>query len=261
MNIKKVTNAVVMLSVCCIWILAGCTTRSRNTQYFISPEGGEQAKGTHDDPFASIHVAIKTVSQMKDRDADTITFTFFGGTHYLKEPGILWPEMNPGGRVVWKFEAYPGTRPVLSGAIVVKGWELFDPQQNIYRAKLDSSYRSRQLYVNGTRAIRARTTEYPSGFKPNYDTTDRNVNGIQYKFLSKPEPRKDPANWSNLNRIQAVMQFQWKMISVPIDTINEYYGLLSVKRPAWDNANLYLDPDGKEPGMWSFWRVSFFENC
>jgi len=251
----------VLMTLASLLLISGCTDKSRGIQYFISQDGAGNAKGTQDDPFASIHAAIKTVSQQKDIDADTITFSLFGGTHYLKQPVILWPEMNPGGRVVWKFEAFPGTQPVLSGAVVVTGWELFDSGQNIYRAKLDSTYRSRQLYVNGTRATRARTSGYPSGFKPNYDTTDKNLNGIQFKFLTTPEPRKNPANWSNLNRIQAVMQFQWKMISVPVDTINEYYGLLSVKKTAWDNANLYLDPDGKKPGMWSFWRVSFFENC
>ena len=62
------------------------------------------------------------------------------------------------------YSAYPGEKPVLSGATQVTGFTLFDSSKNIYRAAVPAGTQSRQLFVNGVRAQRARGPLNPSGF-------------------------------------------------------------------------------------------------
>lgn len=54
------------------------------------------------------------------------------------------------------YENYPGQTPIISGGMVVTNWSLFDPVTNIWSAFVGTGVNSRQLYVNGLRAIRAR---------------------------------------------------------------------------------------------------------
>jgi len=61
-----------------------------------------------------------------------------------------------GHRVVW--QAAPGAHPVISGAKQVTGWTLANSAKNIWQANVGQGIDSRQLYVNGAGATRARTT-------------------------------------------------------------------------------------------------------
>lgn len=56
-----------------------------------------------------------------------------------------------------------GEKAQLSGGKEISGWELYDQAKNIYRAKVtdESIENFRQLYVNGNRAVRARSDTAP----------------------------------------------------------------------------------------------------
>ncbi|MEW6282202.1 MAG: right-handed parallel beta-helix repeat-containing protein, partial [Candidatus Eremiobacterota bacterium] len=72
-----------------------------------------------------------------------------------------------------------------------------------------------------------------------------------------------------------VIKTQWKMMRVPLagrvlypdftpDPIlapQQHTGLLTVQEPAWTNANLFLLDGIMQPGPWSFWQVTWFENA
>src|SRR5947199_337857 len=55
-----------------------------------------------------------------------------------------------------KYLAYPGERPLITGGQPVKGWTLSDASKNIYSAT-GVTTPFRQLYVNGVKAVRARS--------------------------------------------------------------------------------------------------------
>src|SRR5207245_11274655 len=76
---------------------------------------------------------------------------------------------NSGYKVIYQEDA--GAVPVLSGGTQITGWTLDDSNLNIWQASVSPSLRFRQLYVNGTRGIRART--------PN--RTDENTRGPYYQ--------------------------------------------------------------------------------
>src|SRR4051812_7586016 len=53
--------------------------------------------------------------------------------------------------------AYPGEKPVLTGAKRITGFTMHDPAKNIYVARVPRGTDTRQLFVDGARAERART--------------------------------------------------------------------------------------------------------
>src|SRR4051812_48370571 len=67
-----------------------------------------------------------------------------------------------GYRVVW--QAAPSAHPVISGARAVTGWSVADSGKNIWRANVSTGTDTRQLYVNGALAPRARTQVNRSDF-------------------------------------------------------------------------------------------------
>jgi hypothetical protein len=88
---------------------------------------------------------------------NNILINLKGGTYLLKSAFKLGPEDSGknGYSIVW--QACPGEVPRLSGGKTVIGWTLFDKRKNIWNTNVGSSLKFRQLYVNGERAVRART--------------------------------------------------------------------------------------------------------
>ncbi|MBN1342765.1 MAG: right-handed parallel beta-helix repeat-containing protein [Phycisphaerae bacterium] len=258
------------------------------TEFWVSPDGDDASPGTQSAPFLTLERARDAIRALgKARREGEIVVYLRGGTYPLTQAFALDPNDSGlnGHKVTYR--AAPGERPVITGSIRVENWSLHDPNLGIYRACVDPC-ETRQLYVNGQRAVRARTSLYPSAFRPAY-----------FYVLGIPEPIgilyepdelnpsrwRDPWKWSNKQDVEAVIITQWKMMTVPVESVTPYpnyvvpelvpdptirnraTGLLKMKEPAWTNANVFLtsegsDPNwGPQPGMWSFWQVTWFENA
>jgi len=241
---------------------------------WVSPAGDDANAGTQAAPFRTLEHAVETLEAAGD--AEVIVY-LADGTHRLTRPLVF----GPGGPEI-EFLAAPGASPVISGAVQVKGWTLHDQSKNIYRAAAGSSD-SRQLYVNGRRATRARTESpggnNPAGFLPSPVLPPKSSDVTQYvisggiRFIPtslNAAGWHDPAKWSNPRDIEAVIETQWKMMRVPLEAITASSatkpGLITLRQPAWTNANLFFSakpqtctPD--KPGIWSFWQVTRFENA
>lgn len=188
-----------------------------------------------------------------------------GGTYRMRAPLTLTAaDSARGGRMV-VYRAERGERPVISGAARVPGsaWRRFDREENVWRARV-GDVSTRELYVDGRRATRAATGEYPAGFRPAWNDGDPD-SGIEYQPTDiNPSSWRDPASWERPEDVEAVILTQWKTMSVPVSSVtppaSSEPGLLRMVEPAWNNANVYRDADG-EPGIWSFWQVTRFENA
>jgi len=247
-------------------------------ELWVSPDGNDAATGGIETPFRTLrraHDALREIAQRVSGLA-RITVYLANGTHRLDDPlkfdtaffGTYAPEIH--------FKAAPGATPIISGAIRIDGWSLHDAERNIYKAAV-GGYQSRQLFVNGRRATRARTRSAgganPAGFLPkpvlptHADETPYVISGgIQYAATTlNPARWRNPAQWRNPQAIEAVITTQWKMMRVPlrevIPTAGMEGGLIHLQQPAWTNANLFFDSNTSAPGIWSFWQVSYFENA
>ncbi|WP_433796758.1 ricin-type beta-trefoil lectin domain protein [Actinoplanes sp. CA-252034] len=131
-----------------------------------------------------------------------------------------------GYRVVW--QAAPSARPVISGARAVTGWSLVDAGRNIWRADAGAGIDSRQLYVNGAVATRARTQVNRADFTA--DSTGLRFTNGALSYLN---------NLGGQSRIQleSVGSFTDRYVSVQRISGNQ----ITMQQPGWGNNNFGFD--------------------
>jgi hypothetical protein len=130
-----------------------------------------------------------------------------GGTYRLASTFQLGTADSGENGFTVDYEAYPGEEPVISGAQQVTGWSLYNAAQDIYRASVTAGTQSSQLFVNGVRAVRARSASSPSGFTlsgSSFVTSDSS-------YLS----------YTNVPDIQIVDDNDWKQLRCPLTSITE----------------------------------------
>ena len=203
-----------ILSIVCAVILAGCTSAGAANQatIYASPNGSGSL-GTKEAP-CSLTGARDIVRTMNRNLTGDIVVTLRGGLYQLDAPFQLTEsdQIHDSGcngfRIIYK--AFTGETPVLSGAIPVSGWTLFDKEKNIYRAKVPEGTQSRQLFVNGVRAERARGELHPKDWfkiESGWGCLDLSI-----------------AKWRNPSDIEIVSRSSWKHLrcgvaSIKIDTV------------------------------------------
>src|SRR3954467_3918109 len=123
------------------------------TVFHVSPTGSDSNNGDAGHPFGSLEKAQQAVRAANA--ADDIVVRLASGTYRLVRPLVF--ASSDGGRnghhVEWAAE--PGASPVISGAIAVSGWKLFDRSRHIYVADVPVGLDSRQLWVDDQLAKRA----------------------------------------------------------------------------------------------------------
>lgn len=131
-----------------------------------------------------------------------------------------------GHRVVW--QAAPSARPVISGARAVTGWSLVDSARNVWRANVGAGTDTRQLYVDGTVATRARTQVNRADFTA--DGTGMRFSSSALSYLN---------NLANQSRIQleSVGSFTDRYVSVQSISGN----MITMQQPGWRNNNFGYD--------------------
>jgi hypothetical protein len=186
----------------------------------VSPQGSDDASGTPENPFRTLERAQRAVREVNgDHD---VTVQLADGTYRLQRPLIF--TASDGGRngyhVSWV--AAQGARPVISGAVPVTGWKLFDKERQIYVANVPEGIDSRQLWVNDALAIRS-FIEIPRS------DVEFTQDGIVLK-----DPRYDYlAKLPDQDRMEVdATGFFTKRIS-PIQLISGR--TLVMKQPAWNN--------------------------
>lgn len=101
--------------------------------------------------------------------------------------------------------AYPGETPVITGARRVTGFTLQDPTKNIYVARVPRGTDTRQLFVDGTRAERARTA----------------LNSTTFTATATGFHTTDPsfAQVTNQGDVEVVQENKWKHMRCPLSAI------------------------------------------
>jgi len=106
-----------------------------------------------------------------------------GGTRPAVDGGTPSGDAGAGGpTVVW--QAAVSAHPVLSGAMKVTGWTQSDSGRNIWKASAPSTFASRQLYVDGKLATRARSGTQISRNDMNMQTNGWSFTNSSLSFLN-----------------------------------------------------------------------------
>ena len=116
------------------------------------------------------------------------------------------------------YRAYPGEKPVISGGQRITAW-VPAAGEGIYKTQV-RSLRFRQLYVNGKRAIRARTPNVASYYKlRSWDAGSKRIE------ISASEI----GGWQNLNQVEIVIlgkgvnQASLRIESFSVFAIGKYF--------------------------------------
>ncbi|WNQ10887.1 right-handed parallel beta-helix repeat-containing protein [Paenibacillus aurantius] len=150
------------------------------TVYYASPTGsGSTCSQASPCSLTGVQAKVRTVSASM---SDDIIVNLLGGTYTLSQTLVFSPSQGDSGKnghnIIYQANNY-GTPsqevPVLSGGQSITGWTLHDSANNIWKANV-GSLETRQLYVDGVRAYRARTNSGIPGTvtktSTGYTTTD-----------------------------------------------------------------------------------------
>lgn len=132
-----------------------------NIEIFVSPAGDDSNPGTPEKPLASLMGARDAIRALKaNRDINRpVLVKIEAGNYEMNHPLVLKPEDGGSSENPVTYQAQAGSSVVFSGGKEIEGfvvnqagvWEVDVPELN------HDNWRFDQLYVNGQRAVMART--------------------------------------------------------------------------------------------------------
>ena len=152
--------------------------------------------------------AVTTVRGMTATMTAGIVVTLRGGTYARTATLAFGPTDSGQNGYTVTYQAYPGEVPILSGALPVTGFSLFDAANNVWQAPIPpfaTGVVGRQLFVNGARAVRARSAGSPDGVvatATGFTTSD----GVY-------------ATFANPSAVEVVQDNDWKQMRCPLQSI------------------------------------------
>jgi GH141 insertion domain/Right handed beta helix region/Pel9A-like, right handed beta helix region len=174
-------------------ILKGQVPQTIYRTFYVSPAGSDSNAGTEAAPFQTVEKARDTVRTINASMSGDVVVYLRGGTYSLA--GTVAFDSRDSGlngfRVVYR--AYPGEKPRLSGGQRITSWT--STSNGLYRASV-GALRFRQLYVNGRRAVRARTPNEGQYYQVrSWDTSGRRIQVAA----------DEVANWQRLSQAEMVI--------------------------------------------------------
>jgi len=262
-----------LLVVGCACGLAGET--EMKADFFVAPDGSDAGPGTKEKPFATLSRARDAVRELKkgglDRD---LTVLVRGGAYWLKEPLAFGPEDSGTEKFSITYAAAPGERPVLSGGRPITGWKQGEGQLwtvELPEVKAGKWY-FRQLFVNGRRAVRARSPN--DGFFRVAKAGPDNRTSFTFK-------RGDLRAFRNIEDAELLLLHDWSVSRVRLKAVDEAAEVVSFADPigcasadffaiagfepnaryAVENAPELLDSPGewyldRRTGLLSYWPLA-----
>ncbi len=186
----------------------------------IAPNGNDAWSGTRpapnrartDGPLASIQRALQIVAERKP---NSTTLYLRGGTYFLGEPITLTLEHSN-----ITFQPYRTEKPILSGGVALTGWqETSLDGKRVWAVSVPRSVQGvfRQLFVNGKRAVRARSPK--QGYLKVAELPDSTPDWFQGHMRFRAHPNDLP-NLCNPSEGEVLVFNRWVESRLPLRAIN-----------------------------------------
>lgn len=183
--------------------------------YYVDPvKGNDSRNGTVSRPLKTVGKALEKAKDFfSENEGAEVTINLKDGEYRISDTLVIDEKLMNNGKLT--LQAHDGGKPVISGGQSIDGWSLYDGEKNIYAASL-SGANPRQLYVNGKRAVRARTPDRYLSDKISFDVSGGKYTGYRCSDT-------EPLSWSNVEDIEFVYSEEWanhrcKISSVVSDT-------------------------------------------
>ncbi|HVY40797.1 MAG TPA: right-handed parallel beta-helix repeat-containing protein [Polyangia bacterium] len=171
---------------------------------YVSPAGDDANPGTLARPLRTIAKARDSIRPSLDAMTSDVVVYLRGGTYALTST-LTFANADSGKNGFYvKYLAYPGERPLITGGQPITGWLPADPATGIFSAP-NVTKPFRQLYVNGVKAIRARTPNLGPNGEPNFNRAsgwDSGAHNFQV-------PSAAVAAWKTLTKVEMHLMVLW----------------------------------------------------
>ena len=224
---------------------------------YVSPDGDDSNPGTLAQPLRTVAKARDLVRTKNSTMSADLTVYLRGGTYQQTSTLTLTNADSGKGGFYVKYMAYPGERPLITGGKPITGWAVSDAANNIYSASVGLAA-FRQLYVNGVKAIRARspnlgadgvaTFNRLSGF----DANARNVQ-LSSTYVS---------SWNNPTKVEMHLMTAWGDNTLRVASITTSGNTAYVKFQSPEDTILFVRANPRlDQRGWGSGRVFYFENA
>jgi hypothetical protein len=201
-----------------IWALAGSSVLA--SEFFVTLNGKDTNPGTRQSPFASFQRAQEAArSGRTAHPGEAVTVTFGGGTYPLDRTlDFTTADSGASAEKPVRYRAQPGESVVISGGRVITGWEPDRQRPRTWKTRVAQGAVStpgpfEQLWVNGRRAVRARTPNYwQFGMLTSVtEEPDGTGGGVTHTFTARPDlfAALQGLDESALRQVQVVVFHKW----------------------------------------------------
>jgi hypothetical protein len=210
-----------------------------STELFVSPSGAGTACSQASP--CTLGQAQLNVRNLIPAAAGDIAVNLADGTYSLAAPlsfGTADSGRDASHRVIWR--AASGAVPVLSGAASVTGWVQAGTVggKQIWRAPAPAGVTgTRELFINGRRAVRAR-----SDYQPNFTLTSQNLAGQALGpgigAFTTPHTAGSISSWSDPTAVEVVFHSTFITNRCTVGSVdsNTTSDLMTIADPCWYHA-------------------------
>ncbi len=249
--------------VLCVALWAAVAAPHARADFYVAPNGSDQNAGTEAAPFATIQQAQKAVRAVIAAGLSSNMMVLLrAGTYPLAEPLVFGPDDSGTEKFSVTYSAFPGETVVISGGRPITGWQHGDGK--LWTVQLPDVAAGRwyfpELFVNGQRAVRARTPNRDAK-APFYQLTGATLSNDLSRWELKLAPGQVAA-WKNLSDVEAVVLGTWEITRKRLEAVAPQTGTVTLAPPHvrghssiqpaagmfcyFENARAMLD----EPGEW-----------
>ncbi|MBK3563858.1 DUF1349 domain-containing protein [Streptomyces sp. MBT62] len=219
------TAAVLAASTAAVLAQAGPAFAAGTTLY-ASPSGsGTTCSASLPCSLTQAKTNVRAINSSMTAD---ITVELADGTYRLSAPlTFTSADSGTGGyTVTWK--AALGARPVITGAQKATGWTVQDSAKNIWKADVGTGFDTRQLYVDGVLATRARAA---------LTRSDLTATTTGYTFTSSSLSYLNSLAQPGRTEIHGIGSFTDRY--APVTGISG--GTITMAQPSWNNNTFGYD--------------------
>ncbi|MER7283739.1 RICIN domain-containing protein [Dactylosporangium sp. NPDC000244] len=196
------------------------------TTLSVSPTGsGTSCTAAQPCSLTQAQAAVRSAAPSMSGD---IIIQLAGGTYTLGTPLTFTAADSGTNGYTVSWQAASGARPVISGGQRVTGWTPADSGQNIWKASVGTGVDSRQLYVDGRIATRARTQVNRGDFT--ISTTGLSFTNGALSYLN---------NLANKSRVEVESVDSFTDRYAPVQSIAG--NTITMQQPAWNNNTFGYD--------------------
>jgi hypothetical protein len=252
-----------------LMVMCALTSNAKDITLYIAPDGDDTWSGNiatasgdeNDGPKATLQGALKAVRQLRaGPDGAQVTgpiqILMRGGFYPLEEPVVLTPEDSGlSAKQPLRIAAYKEEIPVLSAGQIIPGWQPIPGQPGLWSVEIpavrNGSWYFHELFVNGQRAIRARTPN-ADYLRIQGDSPQDHPIKIHYK------PGDIKKEWADDGDVEVVAYLAWGDVRMQIRNVDETNHVATLSGNPREsnkesNAQYYIEnaPDALDmPGEW-----------